>query len=297
MRITSFAPSMTQPTYAVSSAPQGTFGASTPVVRSVAPTATETQRSGGLLPSRRVLGVARGAVLASTVFLAGCTDSAVTEASSFVRQLTSTFPSLTTIGSQIEREVPRVGSELASPFLRLDLPTIRDQLATEGPRVGSELASTFPRLDLPTIRDQLATEGPKALVEVASAPSEILANPVPAVVAAVLPNPIASSSVSGSSGGLCSKPEGWIALTEGELAKRAGSPLSPNAEEKAGSAFSYKDLYNIVINKYTKPVICPILDPFIPEPSLKNIEAGVTGAGQAYTRYLEEEAAREAARN
>jgi hypothetical protein len=177
---------------------------------------------------------------------------------------------LTTIGSQIEREVPSVGSELAS---------------------------TFPRLDFPTMRDQLATEGPKALVEVASAPREILANPVPAVVAAVLPNPIASSSVSGSSGGLCSNPEGWIALTESELAKRAGSPLSPNAEEKAGSAFSYKDLYNIVVNRYTKPLICPILDPFIPEPSLKNIPEAVTGAGQAYARYLEEEAAREAARN
>jgi hypothetical protein len=147
------------------------------------------------------------------------------------------------------------------------------------------------------MRDQLATEGPKALAEVASAPREILANPVPAVVAAVLPNSIASSSVSGSSDGLCRKAEGWIALRKSEVAKRAGSPLSPNAEEKASAGFDYETLYNSVVNRYTKPLICPILETFLEEPNVKNIEAGVTGAGQAYTRYLEEEAAREAARN
>ena len=270
MRINSLAPSMTQPTYAVSSSPQGTFGTSTPMIRSFAPAAaTETQRSGGVLTSRQFF--AGATALLASVSLSGCTtESAVREASSLVRQLTPTFPSLTTIGSQIEREVPSVGSELAS---------------------------TFPRLDLPTMRDQLATEGPKALVEVARAPREILANPVPAVVAAVLPNSIASSSVSGSSDGLCPRAEGWIALAESEVARRAGSPLSPDAEEKAGSAFSYKNLYKSVANKYTKPVICPILDPFLPEPNVKNIEAGVTGAGNAYNRLGEEEAAREVPHN
>ncbi len=70
MRITSFAPSITQPTYAVSSAPQGTFGASTPMIRSFAPAATETQRSGGLPTSRQFL--AGVTALLTSVSLSGC---------------------------------------------------------------------------------------------------------------------------------------------------------------------------------------------------------------------------------
>ncbi|MFN9690888.1 MAG: hypothetical protein ACK551_02170 [Vampirovibrionales bacterium] len=73
MRITSFAPSMTKPTYAVSSTPQGTFGASTPMVRSVAPASTETQRSGGL-PTNRFL--AGATALLTSVSLAGCGEKA-----------------------------------------------------------------------------------------------------------------------------------------------------------------------------------------------------------------------------
>jgi hypothetical protein len=74
MRITAIAPSMLRPTYAVSSAPQGTFGATTPMTRLVAPAATETQRSGrgGV---RQLSRIARGVVLAPLLLLAGCGEN------------------------------------------------------------------------------------------------------------------------------------------------------------------------------------------------------------------------------
>jgi hypothetical protein len=74
MRITAIAPSTTRPTYAVSSAPQGTFGATTPMTRLVAPAAaTETQRSGWQLPTvRRVSRFARCARLVPLLLLAAC---------------------------------------------------------------------------------------------------------------------------------------------------------------------------------------------------------------------------------
>jgi hypothetical protein len=74
MRITAIAPSMLRPTYAVSSAPQGTFGATTPVARLVAPAATETQRSGWQLPTRRQL--SRLGVALAPFLLAACGEEA-----------------------------------------------------------------------------------------------------------------------------------------------------------------------------------------------------------------------------
>jgi hypothetical protein len=87
MRITSFAPSMPRPTYAVSSAPQGTFGATTPVARLVAPAAAETQRS-GWVSVRGVLGAGKkvftGLTLSSLLAVAGCGDQ---EAAKFAKSL------------------------------------------------------------------------------------------------------------------------------------------------------------------------------------------------------------------
>jgi hypothetical protein len=86
--------------------------------------------------------------LATAVSVAGCTDSAVSEARSLVRQATPSIPSLTAIWEQIKTELPRLPGELGS-----------------------------------------AAVG-------------VVTNPVPAVVAAVLPDPITSSSGGGATGGV-----------------------------------------------------------------------------------------------
>ena len=175
MRITSPTSSMHRPTYAIS-APQGTFGATTPVTRSVAPAAAEIQRSGGGTPGRQFLTAVTA--LATSVSVAGCTESAVSEARSLVRQATPSIPSL---------------------------PAIWKQAANEGPRLGAELASSIPSLDSAAAVKQIAQEGPKVPLELVNAAVGVVTNPVPALVetlAVTIPNPIAIISGDAASGGV-----------------------------------------------------------------------------------------------
>jgi hypothetical protein len=319
MRITSFAPSMTQPTYAVSSAPQGTFGASTPVVRSVAPAATETQRSGGVPTSRQFL--AGATALLTSVSLVGCGERTAKLAESLgakvAKPAETSLASISTHNAGLNSLKSFVPNPIATGLEADLIATVPGSLAPNAggtvtggvstvvdQGVNGSLHSPLPPCKFgdkipPNVDTNDATSVDWSVIGVPGRQDCIArwktTNPGSPQLSALdyKVNGIEAGTVvatNPSTDEPCRKAEGWIALTKSEVAKREerGVPLSPNAEEKAGAGFDYERLLRSDIVQWGKALVCPLVEPYLPEPSLKNIPEAVTGAGRAYNRRAEE---------
>jgi hypothetical protein len=302
---------MTQPTYAVSSAPQGTFGASTPVVRSVAPAATETQRSGAFpsLPKyrRKVFPALALPLLLGDGFARSAETLGAKVTSAAETALVSTFTPSARLNS-LKSFVPN-STEIALGSLTPEakatgtggVSTVVDQVLSNTPSAAADSCpATTQSGMISLLEDNLFTSIPKNHLKPAPLTYCFLdlkeldpeaADPFQSKLEERLVL-LGSADGGGASGGSsdepCRKAEGWIALTKSEVAKRAGSPLSPNAEEKAGAAGTYERLLRSDIVQWGKDLVCLILEPYLPEPSLKNIPEAVPGASKAYTRRGEE---------
>jgi hypothetical protein len=262
MRITAIAPSMPRPTYALSSAPQGPVGATTPVARLVAPAATETQRSGWQLPTvRQFSRFARCAGLVPLLLLAACGEENASKlANSLVRKA-------------------NVG-EVASVFRRANFPSSICPLpySRESTIQGFSHFVTGENTDLPRQTGLTAIERFDCAREMA-----VLKNPDPSKSSAQQfvdtglpelvksPNPEVRSTGSiltgngasmgdSSGGGACDLPglKPWVSKAEATVERHGNNPnLSPKEEsdlDKAKSGLYWNTYVLPVFNEFAAAV-------------------------------------------
>jgi hypothetical protein len=304
MRITSLAPSITKPTYAVSSAPQGTFGASTPMIRSFAPAAAETQRSGGLQPSRRVLG---GVALLTSVSLAGCGDIAANLAKSFeqkaVKPAETSLAGILTPPAGLNILESLVPNPIATGLGADLIATVQGSLAPNAGGTGTGGVST--------VVDKVLSNTPSAAADSCPATTQSgminllkdnLLTPIP--TNHLKPTPLTDCLLAlkeldpgaaapfqyklqerlvllrsadgggasgGSSGGLCDTAAAWKAFMDKEVGKRDTLTREQQGLKEAGNT-RVEDSVN-AITRFTKEQVCPVVDALVPPPSKENLPA------------------------
>jgi hypothetical protein len=261
MRITSYAPSMTKPTYAL---PQGTFGASTPVVRSVAPAATETQRSGGGAPGRRF----------SRLLLAGF-SSALLGPGGFAAQAAETLGTkVTPAGVECRlADVAEITTKIPPNVMDNATPVIGGE---PGETIALRLAANIDGIRGACLNQWKKTD--RNSPQLSALDYQVNGIEAGTVVAT---NP--------STGGACYKADAARAfqLKERERLTANGEPLSPKAEELDGAANDYWDLKQIAQNLFDpifgKGTVCAAIDAGLRlATSLSDIEGLVKDAGKLF---------------